>query len=183
MAIFCVRWKTKYYVFVRLVFGCRSSPRIFETLSQAVCWIALNNYGIQKIFHLLDDFLTVDKPDSCTGERTMAVLSLLFNRLCIPLAKHKCVGPTHCLEYLVLILSCTLMLLWLVLVLYLAVNGFVQNGPNNFFCRRRWSLYGLSWALSHSCCSRGVGQVLDCKTNNVSVWQPVNSEDYTERTI
>ena len=58
---FCVRWKTKYYVFVRLVFGCRSSPRIFDILSQAVCWIALNNYGIQKIFHLLDDFLTVDK--------------------------------------------------------------------------------------------------------------------------
>ena len=35
----------------------------------------------------------------------MAILSLLFNRLCIHLAKHKCVGPTHCLEYLGIILD------------------------------------------------------------------------------
>ena len=53
---FCVKWEKKYYVFVRLVFGCRSSPRIFDTLSQAICWIARNNYGVQTIFHLLDDF-------------------------------------------------------------------------------------------------------------------------------
>ena len=89
-----MKWETKYYVFVRLVFGCRSSSRIFDTLSRAICWIAHNNYGIQTIFHLLDDFLTVVKPDSCTGERTMAVLSLLFGRLHIPLAKRKCSGPT-----------------------------------------------------------------------------------------
>lgn len=94
-----MKWETKYYVFVRLVFGCRSSSRIFDTLSRAICWIAHNNYGIQTIFHLLDDFLTVVKPDSCTGERTMAVLSLLFGRLHIPLAKHKCSGPTIFLEY------------------------------------------------------------------------------------
>lgn len=102
---FCVKWSGKYYVFVRLVFGCRSSPRIFDSLSQAICWIAHNNYGVETIFHLLDDFLTVDKPDICIGERTMAVLSLLFGRLRIPLAKHKCVGPTVCLEYLGIVLD------------------------------------------------------------------------------
>ena len=103
---FCVKWEKKFYVFVRLVFGCRSSPRIFDTLSQAICWIARNNYGVQTIFHLLDDFLSVDLPDACTGERTMAVLSLIFNRLHIPLAQpHKCIGPTVCLEYLGIILD------------------------------------------------------------------------------
>ena len=35
----------------------------------------------------------------------MAVLSLLFGRLHVPLAKHKCSGPTHCLEYLGIILD------------------------------------------------------------------------------
>ena len=53
---FCVKWKHLYYVFVRLVFGCRSSPRLFDTISQAICWIATNNYNIETIFHLLDDF-------------------------------------------------------------------------------------------------------------------------------
>lgn len=67
---FCVRWDKLYYVFVRLTFGCRSSPCLFDTLSQAICWIASNKYGIQTIFHLLDDFLTVDTPDTCTDEKT-----------------------------------------------------------------------------------------------------------------
>ena len=91
---FCVKWEGKYYVFVRLVFGCRSSPRIFDTLSQAVCWIACKSYGVQTIFHFMDDFLTVVLPDPCIGERTMAILSLVFNRLHIPLDQHKCMGPT-----------------------------------------------------------------------------------------
>ena len=102
---FCVKWRNQYYVYVRLVFGCRSSPKIFDNLSQAVCWIATANYGIDTIFHLLDDFLTVDPPDGCSGERTMSLLTLLFGRLNIPLALHKCIGPTVCLEYLGIILD------------------------------------------------------------------------------
>ena len=102
---FCVRWNCLCYVFVRLVFGCRSSPRIFDTLSQAISWIACKNYGIQNIFHLLDDFLTVDVPDECTGMRTKAVMSLLFARLCVPLATQECVGPICCLEYLGIVLD------------------------------------------------------------------------------
>ena len=35
----------------------------------------------------------------------MAILSLVFNRLYIPLARHKCTGPTVCLEYLGIILD------------------------------------------------------------------------------
>ena len=34
----------KYYVLTRLAFGCRLSPKIFDTLAQAVCWIAINKY-------------------------------------------------------------------------------------------------------------------------------------------
>ena len=102
---FCVKWEGQYYVFVRVIFGCRSSPHIFDTLSQAICWIACNNYGAQTNFHLLDDFLTVDLPDPCIGERTMAILSLVLNCLHIPLAQHKCMGPTVCLEYLGIILD------------------------------------------------------------------------------
>ena len=102
---FCVKWNPQYYVFVRLTFGCRSSPRIFDTLSQAICWIACNIYGIQTIFHLLDDFLTIDGPDWCAGTRTMAIMSLLFARLRVPLATQKCIGPTCCLEYLGIILG------------------------------------------------------------------------------
>lgn len=54
-----IKWNGRYYFFNRLVFGCRSSPKIFDTLSQAICWIAKNNYHIENILHLLDDFLVI----------------------------------------------------------------------------------------------------------------------------
>ena len=134
---FCVKWEGKYYVFVRLVFGCRSSPCIFDNLSQAICWIVSNNYGVQTIFHLLDDFLTVDLPDPCIGERTMAILSLVFNRLHIPLAQHKCLGPTSCLEYLGIILDSMNMEARLPLDKVQRILEFIDTLLSKRFCTKR----------------------------------------------
>jgi len=102
--LFGIQWHNKYYFYHRLVFGCRSSPKLFDFLSDTICWIAQNNYGIKAIMHLLDDFLTIDKPHDC-GERTMALLTCIFHRLNIPLSKSKTMGPTTELEYLGIILD------------------------------------------------------------------------------
>ena len=102
--LFCFKFREMYFYFTRLTFGCRSSPKIFDHLSQAICWIATNNYSINCIFHLLDDFLTIDKPDTC-GERTMALLMWMFKRLNIELSAHKTLGPSEVLEYLGIILD------------------------------------------------------------------------------
>ena len=99
-----VKWNNKYYFYTRLVFGSRSSPKIFDSLSEAVCWILQNNYDIQHVLHLLDDFLTIDAPDAIP-ERTMAILTLVFKKLGIPLSTHKTVGPATVLEYLGIILD------------------------------------------------------------------------------
>jgi hypothetical protein len=101
--LFCVKWRGNYYVCVRLPFGSRSSPKLFDTLSRAICWIEKHNYGIDVIVHLLDDFLTID-PHSACGERTMALLTLIFNRLKIPKAPSKTIGPCTVIEYLGIIL-------------------------------------------------------------------------------
>ena len=37
-----IKWEGKYYFYTRLVFGSRSSPKIFDSLSRAICWIASN---------------------------------------------------------------------------------------------------------------------------------------------
>ena len=66
--LYGVYWDNFYYFFVRLAFGCRSSPKIFDMLSTAVCWIAQHQYGINIIFHLLNDFLTVDSPNATQTE-------------------------------------------------------------------------------------------------------------------
>lgn len=102
--LFCFKWRNSYFYYVRLPFGCRSSPKLFDNLSTAICWIAKNNYGVDAIFHLLDDFLTIDKPDAC-GDRTMALLCTIFHRLRLPLSEKKTIGPTCELEYLGIILD------------------------------------------------------------------------------
>ncbi|CAG2187989.1 unnamed protein product [Mytilus edulis] len=102
--LFCIKWEDKYYFYVRLTFGCRSSPIIFDTLSQAICYIATNNYKVNNILHLLDDFLTIDPPHA-EGERSMALMMMIFKRLNVPIAMHKTVGPVTCLEYLGIILD------------------------------------------------------------------------------
>jgi len=62
------------------------------------------NYKIKHILHLLDDFITFEQPDNC-AERNMALLYLIFNRLNIPMAKHKTCGPDTVIEYLGIILD------------------------------------------------------------------------------
>lgn len=102
--LYGICWENKHYFYTRLAFGCRSSPKIFDTLSRAVCWIATNNYGIEYILHLLDDFITFEKPGLC-GEKNMRLLYHIFNTLNIPMARHKTCGPLTALEYLGIILD------------------------------------------------------------------------------
>lgn len=102
--LFCVKWLDKYYFYNRLAFGCRSSPKIFDQLSSAICWIAEHRYNINFILHLLDDFLTIDKP-SAPADQTMEKLMFLFKKLNIPIAQHKTTGPTTVIEYLGIILD------------------------------------------------------------------------------
>ena len=71
---------------MRLAFGCRSSHKIFDSLAQAVCWIAANKYGVHYILHLLDDFLTIDKPNS-NPDITFNTMLFIFNALGIPLSE------------------------------------------------------------------------------------------------
>ena len=99
-----IKWEEKYYFYTSLVFGSRSSPKIFDALSRAVCWIAINVFHVKNILHLLDDFLTIDPPDFM-ADRTMALVLMLFKTLNIPIASHKTEGPTTCLEYLGIILD------------------------------------------------------------------------------
>ena len=56
------------------------------------------------MLHLLDDFLTIDPPNAM-AERKMALLTLVFNRLRVPIAPHKTPGPTVQLQYLGIILD------------------------------------------------------------------------------
>ena len=131
-----IKWQGKYYYYTRLVFGSRSSPKIFDTLSVAVCWIATNVFGISTILHLLDDFLTIDPPD-ILADRTMALITLLFKKLQIPIAPNKTVGPTTCLEYLGIILDTEAMEARLPLVKVQRIQGILLEFSVKKSCTKR----------------------------------------------
>ena len=98
-----ISWKGNYYFYRRLCFGSRS-PKMFTLLSEAIHWIATNKYGIERLFYLLDDLLALTRP-TADGYRTMALLTLIFGRLNIPLHPTKTVGPVFDIEYLGIFLN------------------------------------------------------------------------------
>ena len=100
----CIKWDNKYYNYVRLAFGSRSSPKIFTTLSEALQWIAKNNYGVKHFLYLLDDFLSLEEPGP-QAQHTKVKILAMFDSLGIPLNVTKTAGPCTCLEYLGIILD------------------------------------------------------------------------------
>ena len=96
---FGVRWRGLLYFSVKLPFGSRSSPSIFNTLSEALCWILYNKCKLPFVLHLLDDFLVVDFPTS-RPNRAIECLTNTFKRLGVPLSDEKTLGPVKSLEFL-----------------------------------------------------------------------------------
>ena len=102
-----MKWEGQYYFDKVLSMGGRSSPCIFDSLSEAIEWICVTNYLIEILMHLLDDFLSVESP----GAPPMALekLKQIFARLGVPLAPNKLFGPVQVLEFLGIILDTKLM--------------------------------------------------------------------------
>ena len=147
--LYGIHWQGRYFFYTRLVFGSRSSPKIFDCLSQAICWIATQNYGISHILHLLDDFLTIDPPEA-EANRTMALLTMIFNKLSIPVAAHKTVGPVHKLEYLGIILDTLEMKASLPKNKLSRINALLSTFHNKIKCTKR-ELLSLLGHLNFAC--------------------------------
>ncbi|XP_053399481.1 uncharacterized protein LOC123556521 isoform X1 [Mercenaria mercenaria] len=92
-------WNNKFYFFKRLCFGSRSSPKIFSMLSEAIHFIATNNYKIPNLLYLLDDFLAI-VPKTLDSHRYMALLTHVFGSLSVPIHPDKTLGPSTTMSYL-----------------------------------------------------------------------------------
>ena len=87
--------------------GGRPSPFIFDSVSAAIEWICINNYLIEVLMHLLDDFLSAEPPDK--EPTALVLLKQIFQYLGIPLAPDKVYSPSKVLEFLGIILDTQLM--------------------------------------------------------------------------
>ena len=73
-------WQNNYFVDVRLPFGSRSSPFIFNQFADALLWILIFVFGIQNILHYLDDYFYAHHLLQIVSSPWI-LCSLLFQRL------------------------------------------------------------------------------------------------------
>ncbi len=92
-----IHWQGKFYFAV--TFGCTSSPKMFDTLSEVLCWILQNNYAVPYLVHLLDDFLTIT-PNNFPPAIHLAKVQEVSSKLGVLLSPEKTSGPTTFLEFL-----------------------------------------------------------------------------------
>ena len=82
-----------------LPFGLRSTPYIFNQLSDALEWILTHNYILQHVLHILDDFLVIE-PSRTQCLTSFSTLLRVFMSLQAPLVASKTLGPSQVLEFM-----------------------------------------------------------------------------------
>ena len=98
-------WNGRFYFDTRLVFGSRSSPRLFNDFADCLEWIFSNHSGSTDIRHYLDDYFTVGPRGSDACSRAYNSIVEVSGRLGVPLSPNKCVPPSTCLELLGIMLD------------------------------------------------------------------------------
>ena len=91
-------WRGMYYYDKCLPMGCASSCKTFELFSTAVEWIARHKCYIDKLLHLLDDFLFIS-PTHSRCQDTLDRFLKLCAQLGIPIAPEKTFGPATTLTF------------------------------------------------------------------------------------
>ena len=94
-----VQWKDHILVDPMLPFSLRSSPKIFNVITDTLEWI-LRQRGIRFCEHYLDDFILAGHPDTQECHQALAPLDAVCNWLRVPMAPHKREGPTTNLTFL-----------------------------------------------------------------------------------
>ena len=93
-------WEGYYFIDVRLSFGGRSSPGIFNRFADLVCWVLQNVYHLLSTVHYSDDFFLVSGAIMDNAKCDLNTLRTAFQTLNIPIAPDKLVGPTTVITYL-----------------------------------------------------------------------------------
>ena len=93
------RWRGMVYKDLALPMGCASSSNIFQTVSDALVWIARHKFGAGHIISVLDDFLFVGRSrQDCWA--SLSGFQAMCGALNIPLHPHKTVQPCQSLQFL-----------------------------------------------------------------------------------
>ena len=102
--LLAVKLDSKIFIDLMLPFGLQSSTKIFNAVADALNWY-LQQKGIPLSYHYLDDFVIIGPPRSPQCANSLAILNKECDHLKVPMAAHKCEGPTTCLSVLGIIID------------------------------------------------------------------------------
>jgi len=80
-----MRWKGNTYVDAKLPFDLRSTPKILNTVVDALEW-CIASKGVEVTHHYLDDFAVLGLPDSAQCSQDLGILKAVCSELDVPLA-------------------------------------------------------------------------------------------------
>ena len=81
-----------------------SAPYLFNQISEALEWVLKNNYGVQHVIHILDDFFVAESTTlDCLGSFT--TLLKVFTSLQVPTVAFKTLGLSQVLEFMGIVLD------------------------------------------------------------------------------
>ncbi|XP_055353021.1 uncharacterized protein LOC129598954 [Paramacrobiotus metropolitanus] len=89
-----------YYFDIVLPFGLRSSPAIFNRLSDFLEWIVRHVANFADVLHYVDDFFFAGPANSRLCQLVMEFFFLLCGDLGVPIALDKCDGPSTTITFL-----------------------------------------------------------------------------------
>ena len=93
------RWHGYFFVDLRLPFGSRSSPYIFNEFAIVLAWLLVTVVGISFLINYLDDFLLVHFSKALLDQDMKAMLRFCKD-LGVPINADKIWGPAYTLTYL-----------------------------------------------------------------------------------
>ena len=88
-----------YFVDVRLSFGSRSSPGIFNDFADLICWILQYVKDLPNTIHYSDDFFLVSNSNWQEASTDLHRLRHTFKEINMPLAAEKIFGPLTCITF------------------------------------------------------------------------------------
>ena len=103
-----IYWQSHYYVDLYLPFGLRSSPFVFNQISEALQWILKHNYSLGHVLHILDNFFIAESSKMACLENFSTLLKV-FTSLRVPIVAAKTLGPSQVLEFMGIELDSTRM--------------------------------------------------------------------------
>ena len=103
-----IYWQSRYYVDLYLPFGLRSSPFLFNQISDALKWILKHSYGLGHVIHILEDFFMAESSKLVCLENFSTLLKV-FMSFQVPIVAAKTLGPSQVLEFMGIVLDSTRM--------------------------------------------------------------------------